>query len=538
MHRQTFKQLVPFLRQHACVRWTILLTLAILFLPSHCTAVCESGALTKENPHSVKSKSNRPNVVLIMVDDMGFSDLGCYGGEVETPNLDSLATRGLRFTQFYNCAKCETTRATLLSGKYYPEVGNTRMNNCITIAEGMKAAGYKTIMTGKWHVQSTPNERGFDNYFGHLSGATNFFTGDDSFRLNSEVFEVPKTGFYTTDANTDYAIKFLDEAHQSDPEQPFFLYIAYNAPHYPLQAPKEDVEKYIGKYRVGWDEIRKQRFAKQKELGLFPPETKLSPRPKNISAWDTLMEKEIDHHDLMMATFAAMIDRVDQNIGRLLEKLESMGVRDNTLIMFLDDNGACPFQRSKKESLEKKLKPWDAGSYWCYDQRWAHACNTPFREYKQNQHEGGITSPLIVNWPGQIKNEGSITAQPGHLVDIMATCLDVAQTSYPTEVDGKAISPPRGLSLRPIFEGEVREPHEALFFSFYGKNNAVRVGDWKLVNINFKDFELYNLAEDRTELNDLSKSNPQQLAKMVAIWERVSKEVGEKKKTNPRSRLR
>ena len=479
----------------------------------------------------------RPNVLLIMVDDMGFSDIGCYGGEVKTPNLDALASSGLRFTQFYNCAKCETTRATMLSGKYYPEVGKTAMTNCITIAEGMKSAGYTTLMTGKWHINSTPNERGFDQYFGHLSGACNFFWGDDTFRLNREKFEVPKTGFYTTDANTDYAIKFLDDAHTADPGKPFFLYVAYNAPHYPLQAPEEEVKKYRGKYKMGWDKMREQRFARQLEMGLFPKDTKLSPRPDDVPAWDSLNEKEQDHQDLMMATFAGMIDRVDQNIGRLLEKLDDMGVRDNTLIMFLDDNGACPFQRSKQKSIEENLMPWNPESYWCYDKRWAHACNTPFREYKQNQHEGGITSPMIVNWPAVIKTNGNtkgeITAQPGHLVDIMATCLDVAQTSYPTEFKGEKITPPRGLSLKPIFEGKQRKPHDALFFSFYGKNNAIRAGDWKLVNINFGEFELYNLATDRTELNDVSQSNPDQLEKMIAIWNELSAEVGEKKRNKP-----
>jgi arylsulfatase A-like enzyme len=480
--------------------------------------------------------AKRPNVVLLMVDDMGFSDLGCYGGEVQTPNLDALASSGLRFTQFYNCAKCETTRATLLSGKYYPEVGNTAMKNCITIAEGMKSAGYHTIMTGKWHVKNTPNGRGFDQYFGHLSGATNFFTGDNTFRLNEEVFEVPEQGFYTTDANVDYAIKFLDNAQENDPNKPFFLYIAFNAPHYPLQAPREEVEKYRGTYKIGWDELRKQRFARQKKMGLFPADTKLSPRPDDVPAWDTLSVAEQDHQDLMMATFAGMIDRVDQGVGRLIQKLDSMGVRDNTLIMFLDDNGACPFQRSKQKSIENNLMPWNPESYWCYDKRWAHACNTPFREYKQNQHEGGITSPMIVNWPAGLKNKGTITAQPGHLVDIMATCLDVAQTQYPTEIDGASIGPPRGLSLKPIFEGKTRPPHEAIFFSFYGKNHAIRVGDWKLVNINFGDFELYDLAEDRTELNDVSKTNPDQLTKMLAIWDKMSSEVGEKKRDKPKAK--
>lgn len=509
----------------------ILLILTFLLVGNSC------GLATNARANELNSgTASKPNIVLIMVDDMGFSDLGCYGGEVMTPNLDQLAASGIRFTQFYNCAKCETTRTTLLSGKYYPEVNKTNLDNCITIAEGLKSAGYSTLMTGKWHLKGTPNQRGFDQYFGHLSGACNFFWGDDTFRINGEKFDVPKTGFYTTDANTDYAIEFLDQAHRKSPEKPFFLYIAYNAPHYPLQAPKEEVEKYRGKYKIGWDELRRRRFKRQKELGLFPPDTQLAPRPENVPAWNTLSESEQDHQDLMMATFAGMIDRVDQNIGRLTRKLDDMGVRENTLIMFLDDNGACPFQRSKKKSIEENLMPWDPESYWCYDHRWAHACNTPFREYKQNQHEGGITTPMIVNWPSGLKAKGTITAQPGHLVDIMTTCLEVAGTEYPAELNGQKISPPRGLSLLPIFEGKTREPHEAIYFSFYGKNNAIRVGDWKLVNINHGPFELYNLAEDRTELNDLSKSNVQQFNKMKRTWDSVSKSIGETHRAKPKKK--
>lgn len=481
---------------------------------------------------SVKPSSNdaRPNIVLIMVDDMGFSDLGCYGGEVETPNLDQLAKSGLRYTQFYNCAKCETTRTTLLSGQYYPEVNNTNLENCITIAEGMKLGGYRTMMTGKWHLKNTPNERGFDRYFGHLSGATNFFTGDKTFRLDADVFNVPKEGFYVTDADTDFAMTFLDQWKAEHAEDPFFLYIAYNAPHYPLQAPKADVEKYLGKYKIGWDKLRQQRYKRQLEMELFPSTTKLAPRPDNVPAWSDVPETERDHHDLMMATFAAMIDRVDQNIGRLLGKLDALDVRDNTMIMFLNDNGACPFQRSKPATIKGQLKPWDPSSFWCYDRRWAHACNTPFREYKQNQHEGGITSPMIVNWPARIASDsklaGSFVRQPAHLVDIMTTCLELGEIEYPQQHRGQTIGNARGLSLVPHLSGINRPDHDQIFFSFYGKNNAIRVGDWKLVNINFGEFELYNLAVDRTELNDLAKENPQQLKKMKTVWDLTRKDVG------------
>lgn len=477
-----------------------------------------------------QTQFSRPNVILIMVDDLGFSDLGCYGSEIETPNLDSLANSGLRFTQFYNCAKCETTRATLLSGCYYPEVENQKLKNCITIAEGMRAAGYRTLMSGKWHLAGSPMDRGFEKYFGFLGGATNFFTGDNTFRLHEELFHVPQENFYTTDAFTDYAIRFLEETKRDDPEQPFFLYLAYNAPHYPLHAKQSDVEKYLGKYLTGWDRLRTDRIARQKEMGLLPAETQLSPRPEVVPAWDDVPESERDHHDLMMAAYAGMIDCVDQNIGRLVEKLDELVIRDNTLILFLSDNGACPFQRSKKRTVEQNLRPWNPESYWTYDQRWAHACNTPFREYKQNQHEGGICTPLIVNWPAGVKQQGHITDQAGHLVDIMATCLDVAETKYPTEFNGQPVGPPRGLSLKPILEGKTRQPHEMLFFSFYGKNNALRVGDWKLVNINFGEWELYNLAEDRSELNDLAEENPEKLQEMIDAWNKFSIQVGETKR--------
>lgn len=473
------------------------------------------------------SADDRPNIVLIMVDDMGFSDLGCYGSEIKTPNIDRLATGGLRFTQFYNCAKCETTRATLLSGQYHPSVGVGKLNNCMTIAEGMKLGGYTTLMSGKWHQSSTPIDRGFDRYFGHLSGACNFFTGDNTFRLGNEPFKVPDEGFYTTDADTDYAIEFLQEANRA---KPFFLYVAYNAPHYPLQAPREEVEKYRGKYMIGWDELRKRRHARMKELGIIDAGWPLSPRPDDVPAWDDVSDEEMQQHDLLMATYAGMIDRVDQNIGRLISHLKETNRYDNTLFMFLSDNGACPFQRTEENTLTNKLMPWDPESYYTYDTRWAHACNTPFREYKQNQHEGGISTAFIAHWAQGIKEPGTITNQPAHLVDLMATGLDLAGVEYPASYKGESVGAARGLSLAPIFAGKQRKPHDSLLFTFYGKNNALRAGDWKLVNINHGDWELYNVLEDRTELNDLSKSRPEQFREMKERWDVLAKEVGAERK--------
>jgi arylsulfatase len=464
--------------------------------------------------------AEKPNVVVILVDDLGFSDLGCYGGEIRTPNLDRLAANGLRFAQFYNTAKCAQTRAALLSGLYHPEVGVGALSGCMTLGEAARRAGYFTIMTGKWHLGKEPTDRGFDRYFGHLSGATNFFTGDNTFRLNGKPFKVPAEGFYTTDADTDYAIRFLDEAVAA--KKPFLLYLAYNAPHYPLQAPQEEVEKYRGKYLVGWDKLRERRYARQMEMGLFKKPWALSPRPDDVPAWDSLGEEERKKEDLRMATFAGMVDRVDQNVGKLVAHLDKLGVTQDTLILFLSDNGACPFQRSKRTHLP----PWDPESYWTYDKRWAHACNTPFRWYKQNQHEGGISTPLIVHWPKGLKvKPGSVTHQPGHLVDIMATLLDVAGSDYPAEHGGQTLKPLRGRSLLPIFRGEERKGHEAIYFQFLN-NRAVRKGNWKLVSARGGPWELYDMAADRTELKDLAKEKTPLAAELGALWETWAGEVG------------
>jgi len=471
----------------------------------------------------------RPNIVVILVDDLGFSDLGCYGGEIATPNIDKLAAGGLRFSQFYNCAKCETTRATLLSGLYHPEVGVGKLNHCMTIGEAMRRAGYRTLMSGKWHMAGEPTERGFDRYFGHLSGATDFFLGDNTFRLNGETFEVPKEGFYTTDAVTDYAMEFLRDAvtpqaaEAPSADQPFLLYLAYNAPHYPLQAPKEEIDKYFGKYMCGWDALRKQRRQRQIEMGLFARPWMLSPRPADVPAWDSLSPAEQKYEDFRMAVFAAMVDRLDQNIGRLLKQLDKIGAAENTLIMFLSDNGACPFERTRNMD---KHKAWEGGSHLTYDKRWAGAGNTPFRWYKQNQHEGGISTPLVVHWPAGLKTAaGSVTHQPGHLIDIMATLLDVAGSDYPDAYRGRSLKPLRGKSLLPILQGEERDGHEALFFQFTN-NRAVRQGDWKLVCARGGPWELYDMSVDRTELNNLAAQKPELVKELAAKWRAWAEEVG------------
>ena len=353
-------------------------------------------------------------------------------------------------------------------------------------------ADYFTAMVGKWHLNKEPTDFGFQRYWGHLSGATSFFKGDDTFRFNGEKYEVPERlngrPFYTTHANGDFALKFLDEATQQ--KNPFLLYVAFNAPHYPLHAPEADVNKYNGMYDGGWDKLRKTRYAKQLKSGLIQKKFKLSPRPTHVPAWDSLNAKEREWEADRMEVFAAMVDVLDQNVGRIVAKLKEKGVWNNTLFLFCSDNGACPFERTRG----RYLKPWDPKSYWTYDASWAHAGNTPFRFYKQNQHEGGISSPLIAHWPKGLKTgPGSITRQPGHLIDFMGTFIDVAGAKYPKQIGDRKIDPLMGKSLLPIFEGNEREPHENLYFHF-GTDRALRQGSWKLVSAKLGRWELYNLG--------------------------------------------
>lgn len=471
----------------------------------------------------------RPNIVIIMADDLGFSDLGCYGSEINTPNLDALAAEGLRFTQFYNTAKCHSSRVSLLTGLYCDQAGSEKLNRGATIAEVLRPAGYHTMMVGKWHLSKQPTDFGFDRYWGHLSGATNFFTGDNTFRLNGEKWQVPQTHkgkpYYNTNVVTDFALDFIDEnvptvVDEKRETKPFFLYCAYNAPHYPLQAPEAAVKKYDGKYAEGWDVLRQRRHEKQLKSGLLPAKWKLSPRAAHIPAWDSLTPEQKQWEEDRMEVYAAMVDVLDQNIGRLIKHLKSKGLYDNTLIMFCSDNGACPFDRTRG----KELKPWDPKSYWCYDVGWASVGNTPFRLYKQNQHEGGISSPLIVHGPKSLlkTKPGSITRQPAHLIDFMATCLEIGKASYPKTISDRKIDPLQGKSLLPIFAGDSRQPHDPLYFHF-GRDRALRTGDWKIASAKMGRWELYNLAEDRTELNDLAGKHPERVKKMVTQWQEIAR---------------
>jgi len=455
----------------------------------------------------------RPNIIIMMLDDLGYSDLGCYGSEIKTPHIDKLAKEGLRFRNFYNTAKCHSSRVCLLTGLYADQAGDKKLDHGVTIAEVLKKAGYSTMMVGKWHLKKEPTDRGFEKYFGHLSGATNYFKGDNTYRLTGKPWSNFGKDFYTTDANIDFAKRFLTEYLAESPEKPFFLYIAHNAPHYPLQVKKEDYDKYEGVYQAGWDAIRSARYAKQLKLGIIPEKWKLSPRPHFVPAWKDLKNEEKIWEIRRMQTFAAMVDRIDQTTGQLIEFLKKKDLYQNTLILICSDNGACPFDRTTGKDKE----PWDPASHWCYDTGWSHVGNTPFRLHKQNQHAGGINSPLIVHWPGHVKFPDSITTQRAHLIDFMATCIDVAQTTYPQSAPGIALEPLEGISLLPILKGKTRQPHDTLFFRF-SSNRAIIRGDWKLVTHRMARWELYNIAEDGTELNDLADKHHEQVKTLAEQW--------------------
>jgi arylsulfatase len=464
--------------------------------------------------------TERPNVVVIMVDDLGYSDIGCYGGEIETPNLDKLAQDGLRFSQFYNTAKCHSSRVSLLTGQYCIAAGDVALSHAVTSAEVLGDAGYFTAMTGKWHLKQEPTDFGFQRYFGHLSGACNFFKGDNTFRLNGEPWQVPAKDFYTTVADVDFALDFLGEARKS--EQPFYLYVAFNAPHAPLHALPEDYAKYKGRYDDGWDKVRDARIAKQKKLGLLPAELKPSPRPPHVRAWDKLVPWQRDYEINRMVTLAAMIDRVDQEVGRLVEDLRNHDELENTMILFVSDNGACPYDR-KKPLLN--VEPTNGDVSLADSTGWSWARNAPFRFYKQNQFEGGISTPGIVHWPAGLKTEaGAIVDTPAHLIDVLPTIADLAGAEIPDQHPSRELRPVSGVSLRPIFEGGELERTEPIYLQF-SNDYGLRDGDWKLVSFKGQEWELYHLAEDRAEVNNLAKAEPGRLKSMVEKWRQMSRDV-------------
>jgi len=500
-----------------------------------------------------------PNIIIILADDMGYSDLGCYGGEISTPNIDKLAAEGILFTEFYNAARCCPTRASLITGLYPHEAGMGAMvknpgsvpegpyqgylnNTSVTIAEVLKQGDYYTAASGKWHVGEVrphwPTDRGFDNYYGLISGAANYFditkgkAADTKrhFAIDSMEHMPPKENFYLTDAFTENAIKFLRKAETK--EQPFFLYLPYTAPHWPLHARQEDIDKYIGKFMLGWDVLRQERFERMVNKGIIDESWLLSERDPQVTPWNELDQEQKEKMDLLMAIYAAQIDRMDQGIGKVLSQLENMGATDNTLIFFLSDNGGSEEYGAFGSDFwgnfwDGEARPGSGDSYHSYGGSWANLSNAPFRMYKKRTHEGGIATPLLVSWPDQISEKGSLNHQPGHIIDIMATICDVADVEYPQTFKGNAITPLPGKSLAALFDGGHELEARTICWEHIG-NRAIRQGDWKLVAREGEDWELYNLSVDRSETNNLIKSEMDKAARLQEAYEEWAMQVGVK----------
>lgn len=496
--------------------------------------ICLCMCMLLPTPTSVAAE--RPNIVLIMCDDMGWSDIGCYGGDVQTPNLDRLAAQGLRFTQFYNNAKCTTTRASITTGLYPRPKGGLLKTNMVTLGEVMQMAGYHTVLCGKWHLgRSTtthPYHRGFEEYYGLLDGCCNYFDPSQPdpkykggkvryFAHNDERITQFPDDFYTTDAFTDHAIETIRRFAKDT--KPFFLHLCYTSPHYPLHAKPADIAKYRGKFRDGWDAMRQRRFARQQQLGLATSSWQLSGTDSRAYDWATA---DHDFEDLRMAVYAAMIDAMDQNIGRLLAELDRLGVADNTLIMFLADNGGCSEEPGGRNPAERHPGPKD--DYVAVGPSWGWAQNAPFRRYKSWVHEGGICTPLIVRWPGKVK-PNTLTRQFGHIIDMLPTCLDVAKGTYPETFAGQTILPVEGKSLVPILRGQIRAPHKQLCWEWSG-NSAIRQGHWKLVwDKLVKHWELYDLESDRTEMHDVAAENPDRVATLAAAYDQWAQATGNRR---------
>ena len=478
----------------------------------------------------------RPNILIVLTDDMGFSDLGCFGGEIETPNLDALAAGGLRFTEFYNTARCWPTRATLMSGRYSNKLGPSQ----VTIAELLKKAGYNTGMVGKWHLGMDPKkdgpiQRGFDRFYGTMTGAGSFW---DPYTLtrNTEAAEPDGDNYYYTDKIGSEAVTQIEDFVKSD--KPFFQYVAFTAAHWPLHAPEKSIQKYLKRYQSGWDQLRKERYARMLKMGIIDKERwPLPEREPRVNDWET-----VDHkawHIRNQAIYAAMVDHMDQAVGRIVTTLKRTGQFENTLIIYAHDNGACPEHLSgngwntannilaKAKQEGKTVAVGDIYdvpmggplTYGSVGHNWAHAQNTPMRRYKSNVHNGGACTPAIMHWSGGLKTKpGSITAERGHVVDLMATCLELAGTSYPEKFADKTLEIHESKSLVPILTGDSTDRNHAYLFNHSGTHAIIR-GDYKIVREGKRPWALYNLAKNRTETINLAKKLPQVVDDLSEIWE-------------------
>lgn len=548
-------------------KWVVLF-LSFLLVASAC--------VTAQNHSDLPD--TRPNIIIIMADDLGYSDLGCYGGEINTPNLDLLASKGIRFTQFYNTARCCPTRAALLTGLYPHQAGIGQMTmdtgkpgyrgflteNTVTIAEVLKSAGYNTAMTGKWHVSETreletekqlkwlahqenygafsdtsqyPVARGFDKYFGNIWGVVDFFDPFSLVNGKEQVMNVP-ANYYHTDAISDTAVAYVQQFSKTN--KPFFLYVAHTAPHWPIQALPEDIKKYENVYKEGWQAIRERRYNKMIQLGLFDRSTApLTPWMFPDKKWSDNKDADWDAH--AMAVHAAMVDRMDQGIGRLINTLRELKELDNTLILFLSDNGASAedparygpgFDRAGSTRDGRKVifpsvksaenMPGPQTVHAGIGMQWAHTINTPFKYWKSKIFEGGISTPMIAHWPKGIKNKNSITNEIGHVIDLMPTCIEVAHAQYPQAFKGHSVTSLQGMSLQPILKTGERADPEYIFWEHFG-SKGLRHDKWKLVQLdNQAPWQLFDMEKDRTETKDLSAHFPEIVSNMKKKWEEMA----------------
>lgn len=533
-------------------------------------------------PFLATNAQERPNIIIILADDLGYSDIGCYGSEIMTPNLDALAKKGIRYTNFYNSARSCPSRASLLTGLYPHQTGMGNMvidqgaesysgdlnEKCVTIAQVLQQNSYGTYMTGKWHLTkhtdmfekdlpeekreytskyNWPIQRGFDKYYGTIHGAGSFFEPTTLVDGNEPVDDF-EDNFYYTDVITNKTIEFINEHLTNKKEKPFFFYVSYTAPHWPLHALEEDIQKYKGVYSKGWDFIRKQRFNKQLELGIVNETYTLSDRTSDINSWEE--EDKKDYYIKCMEVYAAQVDRMDQGIGKIMSFLKDKKIDDNTMILFLSDNGACAEVITEKWPMSlhmpyqtKNGNPVSRGytdkteiigsniSYTSYGEGWANASNTPFRYYKHYIHEGGIATPFIISWPKKIKDQNRISRERGHLIDIMPTCLEAAKADFPKAFKGVNLTPLEGSSIL----SKNRDYEKLYCWEHHGNKGALQ-GDWKLVQANKCKWELYNIKNDRTETNNLTEKYPDIMQNLITLYESWATRVGvidniEKKKS-------
>lgn len=471
-------------------------------------------------PHANGAKE-KPNLIVILADDMGYSDPGCYGGEIATPAIDKMAKEGMRFSRFTNGGMCVVSRASMLTGKWWPRA-LPEFKKTQILPEHLQESGYRTALIGKWHLQGNPMDRGFDHFFGFLGGFADHFEGAKDYRLDRKPFKDFGQNFYSSDDFTDRAIDFITTPQEKS--KPFFLYLSFQAPHNPLQAPMEDIMKYRGKYLKGWQAIREERFTRQKKLGLLPPDTRLPDYPQNLPDWDSLSPAQKDLEDLRMSVYAAMIERMDKGIGRVMDALRKSGQADNTLILFLSDNGADSFSVVDKEMLKQDKLPGDPGSNWQPGTGWAYASVTPWRLYKISQHRGGITTGAVAWWAGTYRSGNGIQNSPLHIADIMPTFLEAAGAKIPDETAGESF-----LHILTGNEWKLRKP----MFYQYVDNRAIRTDSWTLAEVDGNGWELFDNYRDILENNNVAKKHPEIVATLSKKWLDWWKTEGKKNAYKP-----